>query len=341
MVGATKSTDYQFFTLLGIAFTKIDNPVLSLSNGFLFGLESALPKKVVLLISSIKQFFQEYFLYFFSAFRRKPGKKPLFRSFTLESSYLARPVDIQLLLPPQYENTVFGEQFFPLVLFNDGQDLEAIQLEQHLHEAYSRKGLPPIITAGIFPKDRMQEYGTAKIPDYKKRGKQAQAYTNFILLELLPYLEAHFRVSKTPENRAFAGFSLGGLSAFDICFKHPKVFGIVGVFSGALWWRSKAFNAKEPDADRIVHTYVEKTGKASKNQRYWFQTGTLDETSDRNNNGIIDAIDDTLDLISLLKKKGIPEKQIRYLEIQEGRHEPKTWSDAMPDFLSWAFAAEK
>ncbi|MDO8365739.1 MAG: hypothetical protein Q7T20_03000 [Saprospiraceae bacterium] len=81
--------------------------------------------------------------------------------------------------------------------------------------------------------------------------------------------------------------------------------------------------------------------KFDENQRFWFQCGTLDEEEDSNNNGIIDSIDDTLDLIKSMQEKGIPEKNIRYVEIENGRHEPWTWGEAMPDFLGWVFGYEQ
>ena len=39
--------------------------------------------------------------------------------------------------------------------------------------------------------------------------------------------------------------------------------------------------------------------------KFFFECGALDETKDRNNNGIIDSIDDTLDLIDELKTSTI------------------------------------
>ncbi|MEO1712700.1 MAG: esterase family protein, partial [Bacteroidota bacterium] len=68
---------------------------------------------------------------------------------------------------------------------------------------------------------------------------------------------------------------------------------------------------------------------------YWMQTGTEDEQADRNKNGVIDAIDDTLDVIASLEEKGVPKHQIKYLEMQGGKHEPSTWGEAFPDFMEW------
>ena len=64
----------------------------------------------------------------------------------------------------------------------------------------------------------------------------------------------------------------------------------------------------------------------------------MDETKDRNRNGIIDSIDDTLDLITELEAKGYKlQKEIAYLELPDGRHDVFTWGRAMPEFLKWAF----
>lgn len=69
---------------------------------------------------------------------------------------------------------------------------------------------------------------------------------------------------------------------------------------------------------------------------FWFQAGTEDETADRNNNGIIDAIDDTLDLIEVLHAKGYHKNRDMHFHIEEGgRHDVETWSRVMPLFLNW------
>jgi iron(III)-enterobactin esterase len=75
-----------------------------------------------------------------------------------------------------------------------------------------------------------------------------------------------------------------------------------------------------------------------KGMQFWVEAGTNDETSDRNNNGIIDAIDDTLDLIKELEKKGYKNTQdIVYEEVKGGEHNANTWKKIVPNFLIWSF----
>lgn len=254
------------------------------------------------------------------------------------SQHLNRQVIVDIYPPPGYETE--PERHYPLLLFNDGQDLPATRLVQTLDTLVREKTIPPVFVAGIHAgRGRRHEYGTLRQPDYKGRGEKAPNYRDFVLLELLPELRGNWRLSTQPEENLFAGFSLGGLSAFDMTWAHPEVFGAAGVFSGSLWWRWSAVDPANPDADRIMHDVVQTSpGPYPNQQRFWFQAGTLDEADDRNNNGIIDAIDDTLQLIEALKNRGFGNGQVQYLEIDGGTHDPATWGIAMPDFLRWAFS---
>ena len=89
--------------------------------------------------------------------------------------------------------------------------------------------------------------------------------------------------------------------------------------------------------DRILHKKV-KNSVFKPNLKFWFECGTEDETADRNNNGIIDAIDDTLDLIKELKHLGYSDEALKYVEIEGGRHNFETWRTVFPEFLEWAFS---
>jgi enterochelin esterase-like enzyme len=226
---------------------------------------------------------------------------------------------------------------YPLLILNDGQDGEALQLRQTLDILWQRHEIEPMLVVGVFAGDRMQEYGVASEKDYAGRGSRAAAYTNFVIEELVPFIQSQYRVDKN--KMAIAGFSLGALSAFDIAWRHPEIFSKVGAFSGSFWWRNldagdKAFDEKK---NRITHNLVQKS-KSIKPLKFWFQTGTKDEPFDRNGNGVIDSIDDTLDLISELTQKGYrPFHDIVYYEIKGGEHNQHTWSKAMPNFLKWAF----
>jgi enterochelin esterase-like enzyme len=186
---------------------------------------------------------------------------------------------------------------------------------------------------------RRQEYGVAGIADYQGNGALAAVYSQFVIKELLPFLEKQ-HPALAGVKRAFAGFSLGGLSALDIVWQHPQYFSMAGVFSGALWWRSRPQDAAyREERDRIMHRRIRESAYRPGLQ-FFFECGANDETADRNGNGIIDSIDDTRDLITELKQKGYREPEdVTYLEIPGGRHDRETWGKAMAVFLGLRFFA--
>ncbi len=282
--------------------------------------------------NKLNNYFQTIFRWIREKFNISEDNSVTIQNIELYSVALERQVNVQTLLPPGFSTK--SKRRYPILLVNDGQDFEALQMKACLEALYQQKKLKPLLVFGIMAGDRMQEYGTATPTDYKNRGAKANVYTKFIINELLPHLHQQYPCKSTAKHQTFAGFSLGGLSALDIVWNHPQHFAQVGVFSGSLWWRSTPFNPSDPDADRIMHTMIQE-GKKRAGLRFWLQTGTNDEQSDRNNNGVIDAIDDTLDLIEALKQQGYQDTDIRYVEVEGGEHNPATWGKVMGDFLSW------
>lgn len=262
------------------------------------------------------------------------------KELVLSSIHLGRKVTVTVILPPNY---AFSFRYYPILYLNDGQDIPSLRMEETLYDLFSEHIVPSFIVVGLHANEqRIQEYGTARQADYAGRGSKAGHFTRFVLEELKPYLERHYRIKKQAEHHVYAGFSLGGLSALDIAWNHSDVFPKVGVFSGSLWWRSKALDQGYQEAtDRIMHAIVRETiGKP--NLKFWLQTGTEDEVSDRNNNGIIDSIDDTLGLIEALQLKGYRLlEDIVYREVEGGRHDQTTWGKVMGEFLVWAFGKDE
>ena len=258
--------------------------------------------------------------------------------FTYYSNYLDREVKLDAYLP-QNINEPAG---ITLLLINDGQDMERLGLFQILNDLMSENKIEPILAIGIHcNENRRLEYGTADVLDCKQRGSRARYHRRFVLEELIPYIHQHYHPASFKEI-AFAGFSLGGLSALDIAWKHPEIFSKVGAFSGSFWWRLRDLDeGYVEETDRIMHLLV-REGNFAPQLKFFFQTGTLDETADRNNNGIIDSIDDTLSLISELENKGYQQPaHIQYLELADGHHDIPTWAQAMPHFLKWGWAKKE
>jgi len=254
-------------------------------------------------------------------------------SITLYSDYLERDVVIDCYLPTE----IVSPEKISLLIVNDGQDLVTMQYDEMLDSLLGDGKIEKLMCLGIHcGPDRKMEYGTACQADYKGRGARAVLYGKFLFDELMPFIRKKYHIPSFKE-KAFAGFSLGGLSALDIVWNHASQFSKVGIFSGSLWWRRKGYDeGYDDEKDRIMHMQVQK-GHFHPWLRFFFQTGLLDETADRNNNGIIDSVDDALDMIVALKAKGFTDEHIHYLELPYGKHDVETWKLSLPKFLRWGW----
>ena len=225
-----------------------------------------------------------------------------------------------------------------LLLLNDGQDAGKFRVKEILDSLYRKKLIKPLIIVGIAAGDRMKEYGVSENPDFMNRGDKADKYAAFIDNELYPFAKKKAGVRKF-KSVVLAGCSLGGLSAFDVAWDHADKIDKVGVFSGSFWWRDRDDKAVDysDDKNRIIINKI-RSSRKKPHLQYWFYAGAKEENGDRDKDSIIDVVDDTRDLVQLIKSKNVclPE-DVFYTEDPDGIHDYLSWSNHLPAFLLWAF----
>ena len=102
--------------------------------------------------------------------------------------------------------------------------------------------------------DKMIAQGTMKpmilvVPDYKNSfavnstreqnpnasGGTIGSYEDYLIRELIPYIDQHFSTDNTRDNRFIEGYSMGGFAALYLGFNYPELFSKIGAHSSALW----------------------------------------------------------------------------------------------------------
>lgn len=242
---------------------------------------------------------------------------------------------VTVYLPPGYDAA--RARPYPVLVALDGQTMPQWRLAETVGELVLAHAIEPAVVLAVpASPERMDEYGTAGSLDHVGRGRLAKPLQDLLAGEVLPWARDHYHLATAPAQTGIFGASLGGLGAFDAAWRRPQVFGLAGIFSGSLWWRSDDSSVRAQQASRIAHRQVrEAAGRPA--LRLWFQAGTRDETADRDGNGVIDAIQDTTELIDELVAKGFRRgEDVVYREIEGGGHHEATWARALPDFLRWA-----
>src|SRR5690606_37698521 len=146
--------------------------------------------------------------------------------------------EVAIHLPPGYDAS--GARAYPVLYLNDGQDADAVQLAGTLARLHVDGSIRPVIVVAIHMlPDRMGTYGLSDRgaghaivaqTKYGPVGARAHDYSEWVAHTLVPYVDAHYRSNPTPGARAVLGWSLGALSAFDLGWQYPDLFGRVGAF---------------------------------------------------------------------------------------------------------------
>lgn len=267
----------------------------------------------------------------------------------------AAPLRVRVYLPPDYPAT---QARYPVLYANDGQDMEAVGLLATLDALYARHAITRIIVVAIdMLPDRMAGYGLfdratgepIAVPTrYGTVGANAQVYARWLTQSLLPAIDARYRTVAHAEGRALLGWSLGALSGFGIGWQYPELFGRVGAFSPSFWLAVDGGDAGRVQATRIVHRLVDGSPSLSR-PKLFFGVGTLEETDDRDGDGVIDVLDDTRDLVEgwtapdgsshrgLGGRAAAADGPMLFL-LTGGRHDQPSWTRMLPVFLQWAHA---
>ena len=242
------------------------------------------------------------------------------------------PRTATVFLPPGFQAGASA----PLLVALDGQTMDRWRLIDALEEISEESWpLVPIVVAVPASAERLEEYGTAGTLDYAGRGTLAAAFQNHLVHGLLPTVRGRYGLRPDPTRTGIFGASMGGLCALDTAWRHPDVFGVAGIFSGSLWWRADNSEVAAKQDSRIMHARVKATERPPR-LRLWFQAGTEDERDDRDGNGVIDAIQDTTELMDELRAKGYCDgTDMTYVQVPGGRHDEETWARVLPQFLRW------
>lgn len=272
-------------------------------------------------------------------------------------AFASERVHVTVYLPPGYAQSTAR---YPVLYANDGQDMQAVGLQETLAKLYGEHAIEPVLVVAIdMLHDRASGYGLSD----RQRGQsvvggsrigaiglRAADYSSWVATSLVPYIDAHYRTRADARQRTVMGWSLGALNAFNLGWQYPEVFGKVGAMSPSFWLAGDRSSAQAVQGSRLAQAMVDH-GPKRDGLKFWFAAGTAEETNDRDHDGVIDVIDDLQDLVGGYRGDGVQRRGLRQLGytttgtdadvtvflLPGGHHQQASWAKMLPVFLRWAF----
>ncbi|HLT32343.1 MAG TPA: alpha/beta hydrolase-fold protein, partial [Aquaticitalea sp.] len=241
---------------------------------------------------------------------------------------LDRERRVWMYLPPNYENST---ESFPVVYMHDGQNIFDTttsysgewEIDETLNQLYEERGLK-LIVVGVDNggSKRLDEYSPWKNEKYG--GGEGEAYVDFLVHTLKPYIDSHFRTLPDKANTAIVGSSMGGLISHYAALKYPKVFGKVGVYSPAFWFAPE------------INDFTKEKGNITDTKMYFLAGGMEGENAGFNE--INQTVKDMNAVVDILKNQGFPSEQIKSKVEPDGKHNEQLWRNNFEEAITWLFS---
>ena len=158
---------------------------------------------------------------------------------------LNRDRTVRVYLPPDYQQS---DKHYPVLYMHDGQNLfdEASaysgewRVDKSLNLMAHQQQLE-LIVVGI---DNGKQHRITELSawDNTTYGKaEGQHYLDFIVQQLMPHINQHYRTRPDRNNTGIMGSSMGGLMSHFAIHRYPDIFSKAGILSPSFWYASPVF----------------------------------------------------------------------------------------------------
>jgi predicted alpha/beta superfamily hydrolase len=239
---------------------------------------------------------------------------------------------LRVWLPPRYHDPQNSTRRYPVFLLNDGQNLfdpatafagVDWQADEAADRLIRQEVIPPLILVGIdnAQTQRMREYlpyRTLNPPIFRPRGK---LYPDFLLNEVMPFVQERYRIASGPENTGLGGSSLGALISLYTTIDRPAIFGRLLLESPSLF----IANRRILKYSRYFRSWPE---------RIYLAIGTRESERDDKDRQVVE---DVRELERIIRRSGLEDDRL-LIKIDEGAtHSEAAWAKRFPEALTFLF----
>lgn len=149
---------------------------------------------------------------------------------TVNSKFLNKQMNLSAFVPSGYENTALPVLYFLHGRSGNEKILELLGMDKTAQEMINLGEIKPVI---IVCPNMDNSRGINSAEEYTEiQGKYGIVnkgkYEDYLIDEIMPFIDSSFNTLKTRENRFIGGVSSGGYNALHIAFRHKDLFSKVG-----------------------------------------------------------------------------------------------------------------
>jgi enterochelin esterase-like enzyme len=242
---------------------------------------------------------------------------------------------LRVWLPPRYDAPDNVTRQYPLLYMNDGQNLferatafggVEWQVDETADRLIRQEVIPPMIIVGIdnTQSDRIREYlpyRSFNPPVMRPRGKR---YPDFVINEVMPFVQDRYRVARGPENTGLGGSSLGALISLYTVIERPAVFGRLLLESPSLFISYRRILKYS----RLVRQWPDKI---------FLAIGTREAGREDKDKQVVD---DVRELEHNLRLAGLDDRRLLGRIAEGATHSEGEWAKRFPDAMSFLFGKQ-
>jgi predicted alpha/beta superfamily hydrolase len=245
-----------------------------------------------------------------------------------ESKELNREVDVFVSVPDNYNET---DKQYPVLYMHDGQIIFNIPGNPGYEETgimdfyLNDNSYPDVILVGISSTDNRNNElipFEVKLRNGSTIGGMADIYLDFIVDQVIPYVNQEYRTIKDAKETGLLGVSLGGVCAIYAATKYSDYFSLFASVSGAF-----------PPVMNTLPELLEKTSFDNVKKMY-LDVGTKESEREE---GCKAYLDSNNKVNSVMKEK-LAKDSYNFSVINDSGHLVKDWQIRFPKIIEFLFS---
>jgi predicted alpha/beta superfamily hydrolase len=239
------------------------------------------------------------------------------------------------VMRPRFRDSSIPRGPVAVLYLNDGQNLfdparafagNTWRAGETVNWLVRQRIIPPILVVGIDHGEVLRAREYLPVEDERNpfaRKPLGRQYAQFVIREVVPFIEETYQVQRRTSARAFGGSSYGAVAALLTVLERPGVFGRLLLESPSLYVGGRLLLRKARRATRWP-------------ARVYLGVGTAETSRPEINR---ETVENVHSLESVLRDAGLGPRRLKVVVEEGATHSEGAWAGRLPEALQFLFGS--